>query len=79
MAGVHVTETKKDKEGELKAFKEAFDYFDWNKNGTIPTKVNYTKKLVFTKQNKRFMIKRLCGCCFESYYRGTYQIIPCGT
>ena len=29
----------KEKEDELSAYKAAFDTFDWNRNGTIPTKV----------------------------------------
>ena len=30
-------ESKKDRENEERSYKEAFDYFDWNKSGTIPT------------------------------------------
>ena len=25
---------------EVQSYKEAFDHYDWNKNGTIPIKVN---------------------------------------
>ena len=33
--------TKKDREEEEeKTYKEAFDYFDWNKSRTIPTSVS---------------------------------------
>ena len=32
-------ETAKTRERELKAYKEAFDYYDWNKSGTISIKV----------------------------------------
>ena len=28
-------ESKKDRENEERSYKEAFDYFDWNKSGTI--------------------------------------------
>ena len=28
-----------EKEQEVKAYKEAFNYFDWNKNGSIAVKV----------------------------------------
>ena len=34
----HYQETKKDRENEERSYKEAFDYFDWNKSGTIPTR-----------------------------------------
>ena len=30
-------ESKKDRENEERSYKEAFDHFDWNKSGTIPT------------------------------------------
>ena len=43
---VHHQETKKDRENEERSYKEAFDYFDWNKSGTIPTRsenINATK------------------------------------
>ena len=40
MAGMSSKDTKKDKEEEEKAYKEAFDYFDWNKSGTIPSSVS---------------------------------------
>ena len=41
-----MTVGEKDKEiDDKKTYKEAFDDFDWNKNGTIPTRVNtYTVK-----------------------------------
>ena len=35
---VDYQETKKDRENEERSYKEAFDYFDWNKSGTIPTR-----------------------------------------
>ena len=40
MAGLITKETKK--EEEETAYREAFDYFDWNKGGTIPTSVSLT-------------------------------------
>ena len=40
MAGMTSKDTKKDKEEEEKAYKEAFDYFDWNKSGSIPSSVS---------------------------------------
>ena len=40
MAGMTSKDTKKDKEEEEKAYKEAFDYFDCNKSGTIPSSVS---------------------------------------
>ena len=33
-------ESEKSKKKELEAFKEAFDYFDWNKSGKISIKVS---------------------------------------
>ena len=36
MAGMTSKETKQEEE---KAYREAFEYFDWNKSGTIPTSV----------------------------------------
>ena len=30
---------EKDKEDDRKTYKQAFDDFDWNRNGTIPTRV----------------------------------------
>ena len=39
---VHYQETKKDRENEERSYKEAFDYFDWNKSGTIPTRSENT-------------------------------------
>ena len=32
-------ETPRSKEKDFKAYKEAFDYYDWNKSGTISIKV----------------------------------------
>ena len=41
MAGMTSNDTKKNKEEEEeKAYKEAFDYFDWNKSGSIPSSVS---------------------------------------
>ena len=40
MSHISVLESKKDREDETQAYKEAFDYFDWNKSGTIPNSVN---------------------------------------
>ena len=44
-----MTVGEKDKEiDDKKTYKEAFDDFDWNKNGTIPTRVNaYTVKFLY--------------------------------
>ena len=36
-----VQESKKEREEEERAYKEAFDYYDWNKSGTIPTGVSF--------------------------------------
>ena len=33
-------ETKKEREEETAAYKEAFDHYDWNRSGTIPTSVS---------------------------------------
>ena len=38
MAGMKTKETKK--EEEETAYREAFDHFDWNKSGNIPTSVS---------------------------------------
>ena len=43
MASITSKDTNKDKEEEEKAYREAFEYFDWNKNGTIPTSVRWVK------------------------------------
>ena len=40
MSGMSTKDIQKEKEDEVKAFKEAFDYFDWNRSGTIPTSVS---------------------------------------
>ena len=40
-------ETAKTREKELKAYKEAFDYYDWNKSGTISIKVSLNFYLFF--------------------------------
>ena len=40
MPGMSSKDIKKEKELEEKAYKEAFDYFDWNRSGTIPTSVS---------------------------------------
>jgi hypothetical protein len=40
MAGLITKETKKEEEETV--YREAFDYFDWNKGGTIPTSVSLT-------------------------------------
>ena len=34
-------ETKKEREEETAAYKEAFDHYDWNRSGTIPTSVSF--------------------------------------
>ena len=34
-------ESRKEREEEELAYKEAFDYYDWNKSGTIPTGVSF--------------------------------------
>ena len=39
MAGMTSNDTKKDKEEEEKAYREAFEYFD--KSGTIPSSVSF--------------------------------------
>ena len=39
MASMTSNDSKTDKEEEEKAYREAFEYFDWNKSGTIPTSV----------------------------------------
>ena len=49
-------ETAKTRERELKAYKEAFDYYDWNKSGTISIKVGFLKR--YSKKN-----------CFTSYIK----------
>merc|ERR1719431_2435581 len=36
MPGMSSKDIQKEKEGEEKAYKEGFDYFDWNRSGTIP-------------------------------------------
>ena len=48
-----MTVGEKDKEiDDKKTYKEAFDDFDWNKNGTIPTRVNaYTVKFTIFVNN----------------------------
>jgi Ca2+-binding EF-hand superfamily protein len=39
MTTMQVKESRKDKEDEVTAYREAFEYFDWNKSGTIPNSV----------------------------------------
>ena len=36
-------ETAKTRERELKAYKEAFDYYDWSRNGKVPVKVRQVR------------------------------------
>ena len=36
---------EKDKQEEVKFYKEAFDYYDWSRNGKVPVKVRYTYRL----------------------------------
>ena len=36
---MNTQESRKEREEEELAYKEAFDYFDWNRSGTIPTGV----------------------------------------
>ena len=57
------TDIQKENEAEEKAYKEAFDYFDWNRSGTIPTSVS-TKHLALPPSNllvkdRNLMIKIL--------------------
>ena len=40
MSGMSSKDIQKEKEEEVKAYKEAFEYFDWNRSGTIPTSVS---------------------------------------
>ena len=40
MSGMSSKDIQKEKEEEVRAYKEAFDYFDWNRSGTIPTSVS---------------------------------------
>ena len=47
MSGMSSKDIKKDKEEEEKAYKEAFDYFDWNRSGTIPASVSRTRPTVY--------------------------------
>ena len=44
MTDMSSTDIQKENEAEEKAYKEAFDYFDWNRSGTIPASVS-TKHL----------------------------------
>ena len=42
---------------EEKSYQEAFDSFDWNKNGTIPVKVSKQKKIPEKFTHKTFVLK----------------------
>ena len=37
-------ESLRTREKDLQAYKEAFDYYDWNKSGIISVKVNLVKE-----------------------------------
>ena len=37
-------ESLRTREKDLQAYKEAFDYYDWNKSGIISVKVNFVKE-----------------------------------
>ena len=37
------------------AYKEAFDYYDWNKSGTIPTGVSFLTPLIIDKSFCMFL------------------------
>jgi hypothetical protein len=39
-------EEEEKKEDEVKFYREAFNNFDWNSSGTIPTKVSFTTQSV---------------------------------
>ena len=47
---MNTQESRKEREEEELAYKEAFDYFDWNRSGTIPTGVSllFTMKIKMT-------------------------------
>ena len=47
---MNTQESRKEREEEELAYKEAFDYFDWNRSGTIPTGVSlhFTMKMTTT-------------------------------
>ena len=47
---MNTQESRKEREEEELAYKEAFDYFDWNRSGTIPTGVSllFTMKMTMT-------------------------------
>ena len=65
-------ESKKDRENEERSYKEAFDYFDWNKSGTIPTSdlqcamrragQNPTDVEVFLRNKRCLWINELFAC-----------------
>ena len=42
---------------EVKSYKEAFDHYDWTKNGTIPIKVNDLVNIILIV---KFSLKPLC-------------------
>ena len=53
-------DTPKDKEEEERVFyKEAFEAFDWNRNGTIPTSVS--NSLQFSIEYRKYR-QLLCVC-----------------
>ena len=49
-SALNTQESRKEREEEELAYKEAFDYFDWNRSGTIPTGVSllFTMKMTMT-------------------------------
>ena len=40
---------------ELQAYKEAFDYYDWGKTGSIPVKVQQVNRLISIKRNIKYI------------------------
>ena len=56
-----MTAAEKEKDMEDKrTYKEAFDDFDWNKNGTIPTKASFINHNTVHKPRQYFFLYVLC-------------------
>ena len=62
-SALNIQESRKEREEEELSYKEAFDYFDWNRSGTIPTGVY----LLFTME-MTMTIAMLIPCGLHAWY-----------
>ena len=63
-------EREKDME-DKKTYKEAFDDFDWNKNGTIPCRVSPTQYTCQYNTTNKQTNSLFCGVYISSLYYAT--------